>query len=181
MRFQRFFVLYASAAIVLLLSSGLAPNRKGERVRTRVESVRQVPVQMARLPILDEYGQRLDGVFAGLSPHSRIAADNTILNPGGTKPCVQSARRWGPVERIASWAAPALVYASGCPSCFEPGNCTGYHFRCLSVECFPGCGGYRNWCYSDPGWSPAWRGYCISNTTACPQCPECLEQTCYHG
>lgn len=181
MGFRQLFVFCTGATIVLLLSFRHTSIRSGDAERTRFEFGRQAPVQVALVPILDEYGQTLDGVFAGLYPHARIAADNRILTPSGQKPYTQASRQFTVFERITTWATPAVVYAFSCPWCFEPGNCTGYHFRCLSVECFPGCGGYRNWCYSDPGWSPAWRGYCISNTTACPQCPECMEQTCYHG
>lgn len=142
------------------------------------------------LPIFDDAGRALSGVFDGL-PNGRSAADEMLFKPVVLGPCRGSLKpspstsgagdSWGRMRSFVQWLfSVPVVFANDCPWCYEPGNCTGQHITCEAVRCFDGCGGDYNRCFTSPV-APSWRGYCVSNQIVCPACPQCNEQTCWNG
>lgn len=143
-----------------------------------------------RVPVVDEQGNRMQGVFDKLQPDSKRASDESLFRSVRSSPCADAKRPPGISEErtwqrrlrawLRGWLSTQVVHAGDCPWCYDPGNCVGQYFTCTSVQCFTGCQGNFNHCHTD--WSaPGWRGYCITNQTVCSPCDQCLEITCWNG
>jgi hypothetical protein len=170
----------AGAVVCLVVVATILGNRPVHSANRTVQS---------SAFLVDQNGNKLSSVFAGLKANENIARNPEVLVYKGPTPCKRGARnasttntkKTGLVDALFAWLSLPVVHAQDCPSCVpEREECSGFWMWPQSLGCFQGCNGEYPKYYSMPGIAPGNRGWCYSGATICDPCGQCRETSCSH-